>query len=94
MDLSKRKDARAVRQALALAQELGVKISKVSRHELNTLSADKVHQGGGVCAQLPKPPFPLSLHFLYFSLVKKNVRLFFAACPRTWTTPRLPPQAS
>jgi len=45
MDLSKRKDARAVRQALALAQELGVKISKVSRHELNTLSADKVHQG-------------------------------------------------
>ena len=44
MDLSKRKDARSVRQALSLAQERGLEINKVSRHELNTLSGDKVHQ--------------------------------------------------
>ena len=45
LEVSKRKDAAAVRQVFKLATELDVPVLKVERHDLNLLSEDKVHQG-------------------------------------------------
>lgn len=45
LDISKRKDAAALRQVFKLASEHDVPVLKVERHELNLLCEDKVHQG-------------------------------------------------
>ena len=47
LDLAKRpKDAGLVREALALADQLGLPLSRVGRHDLNLLSGDRPHQAG------------------------------------------------
>lgn len=44
LDLSKRKDAAAMREVFSLAKALDVSVTKVSRHELNMMSDNRQHQ--------------------------------------------------
>ncbi|GAX80762.1 hypothetical protein CEUSTIGMA_g8197.t1 [Chlamydomonas eustigma] len=45
LDLSKRKDAAAMRDVFKLAKEMDLEVIKVSRHELNVMSDYRQHQG-------------------------------------------------
>ncbi|GFH14617.1 SpoU_sub_bind domain-containing protein [Haematococcus lacustris] len=42
--MSQRKDAAALRDLFAVAKEAAVPLRKVSRHELNLLCGDRLHQ--------------------------------------------------
>ena len=52
LDLSKRKDAAAMRDIFRLAKELDIAVNKVPRHELNLLSDDRQHQVRGLMSIL------------------------------------------
>ncbi|GFH16381.1 SpoU_sub_bind domain-containing protein [Haematococcus lacustris] len=54
LDMSQRKDAAALRDLFAAAKEAAVPLRKVSRHELNLLCGDRLHQVSAMHAMRPR----------------------------------------